>query len=117
MACSPALIFAQKWISGEPTLDLRHSTLGGPRDGTLAEWMVIEQEGAVVPPSHLTDEECATLPCAAVTAWSALVTHGDLREGDVVLVTDKSGLQVPPRLLGVSQECQQPPKMMRFPLP
>ena len=87
-------IFAQQWISGEPTLDLRHSTLGGPRDGTLAEWMVIDQEGAVVPPAHLTDEECAALPCAAVTAWSALVTHGEVREDDVVLVQGTGGVSI-----------------------
>ena len=68
-------IFAQRWISGEPTHERARSTLGGPLDGTLAESMVVDQDGLVPAPSYLSDEEAATLPCAALTAWSAMVTQ------------------------------------------
>jgi NADPH:quinone reductase-like Zn-dependent oxidoreductase len=78
--------FAQKWISGEPTRERLRSTLGGPLDGTLAELAVFDEEGVVKVPTHLSDEEASTLPCAAVTAWSALVTEGGLTAGDTVLV-------------------------------
>src|SRR5262249_21480074 len=85
-------IFAQKWLAGTPSrLDLR-STLGGPLDGMLAEYAVLHEDGLVHIPPHLTDEEAATLPCAAVTAWSALVTDGQLKAGDTILVQGTGGV-------------------------
>ena len=87
-------VFAQKWISGRPTRERLRSTLGGPLDGTLAELAVFDQEGVVKTPDHLTDEEAATLPCAAVTAWSALVTEGGIKAGDSVLVQGTGGVSL-----------------------
>jgi NADPH:quinone reductase-like Zn-dependent oxidoreductase len=87
-------IFAQRWIAGEPTRDRLRSTLGGPLDGTLAERMVVSEEGVVPVPAYLSDEEAATLPCAAVTAWSALVTEGGVTAGDVVLVQGTGGVSI-----------------------
>jgi NADPH:quinone reductase-like Zn-dependent oxidoreductase len=89
-----APIFAQGWISGEPTRDKLRSTLGGPLDGTLTEQMIVDVEGAVLVPEHLSDEQAATLPCAALTAWSCLVTHGELKAGDTVLVQGTGGVSV-----------------------
>ena len=86
-------IFAQRWISGEPTRDKVRSTLGGPLDGTLAELMVLDQEGMVHVPEHLTDEEAAALPCAAVTAWNALAAAG-IKAGDTVLVQGTGGVSI-----------------------
>ena len=59
------------------------ATLGGPLDGTLAAEMVVDAEGAVRAPEHLTDEEAATLPCAALTAWNALFGLGSVGAGDL----------------------------------
>jgi NADPH:quinone reductase-like Zn-dependent oxidoreductase len=87
-------IFAQRWIAGEPTRERLRSTLGGPLDGTLAEQMVVSEEGVVPVPEHLSDEEAAALPCAAVTAWSALVTEGGVKAGDVVLVQGTGGVSI-----------------------
>jgi NADPH:quinone reductase-like Zn-dependent oxidoreductase len=87
-------VFAQKWIAGRPTRERVRSTLGGPLDGTLAELAVFDQEGLVKTPDHLTDEEAATLPCAAVTAWSALVTEGGVTAGDTVLVQGTGGVSL-----------------------
>jgi NADPH:quinone reductase-like Zn-dependent oxidoreductase len=86
-------IFAQRWISGEPTREKVRSTLGGPLDGTLAELMVLDQEGMVHVPEHLTDEEAAALPCAAVTAWNALAAAG-IKAGDTVLVQGTGGVSI-----------------------
>jgi NADPH:quinone reductase-like Zn-dependent oxidoreductase len=98
-------IFAQRWIAGEPTRDKLRSTLGGPYDGMLAELVVLHEEGVVRVPPHLTDEEAATLPCAGVTAWSALVTQGRLTAGDTVLLQGTGGVSIFAlqfaRLLGV----------------
>ncbi len=84
-------IFAQRWIAGEPTRDRLRSTLGGPLDGTLAELAVFDQEGLVKIPEHLTDEEAATLPCAAVTAWTAL---DGITAGDTVLLQGTGGVSI-----------------------
>ena len=87
-------IFAQRWLAGTPTQAALRSTLGGPLDGTLRERMVLSEEGVVRVPAHLTDEEAATLPCAAVTAWSSLVTEGRVTAGDTVLVLGTGGVSV-----------------------
>ncbi len=89
-----ATVFAQTWISGEPAPDKLRSTLGGPLDGTLAEFMVLDAEGVVSVPEALSDEEAATLPCAALTAWSALVTQGEVKAGDTVLVQGTGGVSI-----------------------
>lgn len=86
-------IFSQRWIAGEPTREKARSTLGGPLDGTLAEFMVIDQESLVKVPEHLTDEEAASLPCAAVTAWNAL-TEAGTKAGDTVLVQGTGGVSL-----------------------
>jgi len=87
-------IFAQGWLDGDPTRSLRRTTLGGPLDGTLAEEMVVDETGLVAAPAHLGDEEAATLPCAGLTAWSALVTHGELRPEETVLVLGTGGVSI-----------------------
>ncbi|MBL8152441.1 MAG: NAD(P)-dependent alcohol dehydrogenase [Blastocatellia bacterium] len=87
-------IFAQKWVSGNPTKAKMVTTLGGPLDGMLAEYALLHEDGVVHVPEHLTDEEAATLPCAAVTAWSALVTYGQLKAGETVLVQGTGGVSI-----------------------
>jgi len=88
-------IFAQGWTAGEPALEkVRATTLGGPLDGMLSEYRALSQEGVVKVPDYLTDEEAATLPCAALTAWSALITHGQLKPGDTVLVQGTGGVSI-----------------------
>lgn len=87
-------IFAQRWLSGEPTHEKLRSTLGSPFDGTLTQTMVLSAEGVVKVPSHLTDAEAAALPCAALTAWSALVTLGNVKAGDSVLVQGTGGVSI-----------------------
>lgn len=89
-----APIFAQKWWGGRPEYDKVRSTLGGPYDGTLAERMVLDENGVVRVPEHLSDVEAATLTCAAVTAWSALATQGDVGPGDTVLVQGTGGVSL-----------------------
>lgn len=87
-------IFAQAWLSGQPNRAQLQTTLGGPRDGTLAEYVELDAEGVVHVPAHLSDEEAATLPCAAVTAWSALVPMGGVVAGQRVLVLGTGGVSI-----------------------
>ena len=84
--------FHQSWIGGPPDLERLTRTLGGPIDGTMAEWMCLPADGVVKVPAHLTDEQAATLPCAALTAWSAVVTYDRLGPGSRVLVQGTGGV-------------------------
>jgi len=87
--------FLQNWIAGQLT-DARAKTAlgGGGEDGVLAEYRVFDEEGLVHVPPHLSDEEAATLPCAGVTAWHALVTSGQIKAGDVVLTQGTGGVSL-----------------------
>ena len=84
--------YFQQWTSGEPSLERLTQSLGGPIDGTMAEYMCLPEQGVVKVPAYLTDVEAATLPCAALTAWSALVTYSNTRPGDRVLVQGCGGV-------------------------
>jgi len=84
--------YFQQWTNGEPNLERLTQSLGGPIDGTMAEYMCLPEQGAVKVPAYLTDVEAATLPCAALTAWSALVTYSNTRPGDRVLVQGCGGV-------------------------
>lgn len=86
--------FFQGWDAGRPTKEKIAGTLGGPIDGVLAEEMVTSAQGLVPAPGYLSDEEAATLPCAALTAWSALVTMGQLKAGDRVVVQGTGGVSL-----------------------
>ena len=86
--------FFQNWLSGELTEAKAKSALGGAIDGLLAEYAVLHEDGVVHVPEHLTDEEAATLPCAAVTAWNALITSGGVKAGDTVLVQGTGGVSL-----------------------
>ncbi len=91
---SVAGAFMQKWLDGGATDAKAKSALGGAIPGVAAEYVAFDAEGVVRFPEHLTDEEAATLPCAAVTAWNALVTTGKLKAGDTVLVQGTGGVSL-----------------------
>jgi NADPH:quinone reductase-like Zn-dependent oxidoreductase len=86
--------FFQGWSAGPvPPDGLVHRTaLGGPLDGMLAEEVVLAEDGVAPFPAHLSYEEAATLPCAALTAYSALFRHGALAPGQTVLVQGTGGV-------------------------
>lgn len=85
-------IFAPRWIGGPPTRGKIRTTLGGPLDGTLRELMTVPASAVVAIPDEIGDEAAATLPCAAVTAWNALVVQGQVRAGQTVLVLGTGGV-------------------------
>jgi NADPH:quinone reductase-like Zn-dependent oxidoreductase len=87
-------IFFQDWLSGRLTREKVKSALGGAIDGMLAELVVLNQEGVVLLPDYLSYEAGATLPCAAVTAWQALVTRGTLAAGETVLLLGTGGVSI-----------------------
>jgi NADPH:quinone reductase-like Zn-dependent oxidoreductase len=86
--------FMPGWVSGELTEAKSKSSLGGGNDGVLAEFCRFHEDGLVHIPAHLSFEEAATLPCAAVTAWNALVSTGGLKAGDTVLTQGTGGVSL-----------------------
>jgi NADPH:quinone reductase-like Zn-dependent oxidoreductase len=87
-------LFMQKWMCGELSDAAARSALGGAIDGLLAEYAVLHEDGVVAVPEHLGDEEAATLPCAALTAWNALVVSGRVKAGDAVLTQGTGGVSL-----------------------
>ncbi len=87
-------IFMQTWLDGPYTDAYGKSALGGAIDGVLAEAVVFDEDGLVHLPAHLSFAEGATLPCAGVTAWNALVAQGNLKAGDTVLVQGTGGVSL-----------------------
>ncbi|NUP09624.1 MAG: NAD(P)-dependent alcohol dehydrogenase [Polyangiaceae bacterium] len=85
-------LFCQRYFAGEPTKEKIASTLGGPLDGVLREQMTLSAESVVKVPAGLDDAQAATLPCAALTAWNALVEQGGLVPGQTVLVQGTGGV-------------------------
>ncbi len=86
--------FMQRWVAGALTDAASKSALGGAIEGVAAEQVVLHEDGVVSVPKHLSDEEAATLPCAALTAWQALVTQGQLKAGESVLVQGTGGVSI-----------------------
>ena len=70
------------------------SALGGPRQGVLAEEVILLEDGVIPTPTGLTDEEAATLPCAALTAWHALTLPRPVKAGETVLLLGTGGVSV-----------------------
>jgi NADPH:quinone reductase-like Zn-dependent oxidoreductase len=86
--------FFSNWGDGPLTDAASKSALGGAVDGMLAEQVVLPEGGLVRTPEHLTDEEAATLPCAALTAWHALMEGGGLKAGQTVLIQGTGGVSL-----------------------
>ena len=87
-------IFFQGWVDGPFDMAYHRTDLGGSVPGMLAEQVVLGQDGLVRVPDHLSFEEAATLPCAAVTVWQALVRRGGLRAGQTVLALGTGGVSI-----------------------
>jgi NADPH:quinone reductase-like Zn-dependent oxidoreductase len=84
--------FFQHWLDGDPAPEKFKGALGGDIDGTLAQQILLHEDGVVRIPEHLSFEEAATLPCAGVTAWNAVVTAGRVKSGDTVLIQGTGGV-------------------------
>lgn len=85
-------LYTQGWHDGYPTPAQRTTrTLGAPLSGVLQDYVVVPAEDAVSVPAHLSDGEAATLPIAALTAWSTL-QEGGIKAGDTVLVQGTGGV-------------------------
>jgi NADPH:quinone reductase-like Zn-dependent oxidoreductase len=88
-----AAIFMQNWLDGAPTAAKYKGALGGDIDGMMRQYVALPETGLVPIPAYLSYEQAATLPCAAVTAWNALLAAG-VKSGDTVLIQGTGGVSI-----------------------
>lgn len=86
--------FHPRWYGGAPPRSLATDGYGSGRDGWLCEYKVVSQEAVVRFPDYLDFAEAATLPCAALTAWTALTEGAPIRSGNSVLTQGTGGVSV-----------------------
>lgn len=86
--------YCTRWIDGPPTAKESLYTLGCTIPGALAEYLVLTEQALALAPAYLTNDEAATLPCAALTAWYALVEKGGLTAGQTVLIQGTGGVSL-----------------------
>ncbi|SDM28401.1 zinc-dependent alcohol dehydrogenase family protein [Sediminibacillus halophilus] len=84
--------FTKEWFGGKRPVYTE--PYGSHSDGWLTEYKVLNPELLVAIPDHLSYEQASTLPCAAVTAWSALHGPSPLAAGDTVLTLGSGGVSV-----------------------
>jgi NADPH:quinone reductase-like Zn-dependent oxidoreductase len=87
-------LFFQDWHDGEIQPTTPKSALGGAIDGTFTTAHLFPEGGLIHAPTGYSHEEAATLPCAALTAWNALVEKGHLRAGETVLILGTGGVSL-----------------------
>ena len=85
-------IFMQSWLHGTMRDGDGDSALGGSGNGVLCEYRLFDEQGVVALPAHLSFEEGACLPCAAVTAWHALFGREPVQVGHTVLILGTGGV-------------------------
>jgi len=84
--------FFVNWTGGRMPADASRNSLGGMVDGVLSEYALLNDTGAIKIPEHLSFEEAATLPCAALTAWNAVVETGRIKAGETVAILGTGGV-------------------------
>ena len=89
-----APIFFRDWVSGRFDMKYHDAALGGSCNGVLSEYVVFPAHSLVRIPEGYSYEEAATLPCAAVTAWVALIERGGFRPGDSVVLQGTGGVSI-----------------------
>ncbi|MGC8878329.1 MAG: zinc-binding dehydrogenase [Anaerolineae bacterium] len=74
------------WGDDEERPSERFEILGGPSNGTYAQYVRIPAENAFAKPAHLSFAEAAAFPLAGLTAWRALITKARIRPGERVFI-------------------------------
>ncbi|OMH25543.1 NAD(P)-dependent alcohol dehydrogenase [Motiliproteus sp. MSK22-1] len=87
-----ANLFWRDWIEGHLAAD--SIAMGASVDGVLSEEIVLPAHALIKIPDFLSFEEAATLPCAALTAWNALMETGNLKPGQTVLTLGTGGVSL-----------------------
>jgi NADPH:quinone reductase-like Zn-dependent oxidoreductase len=85
-------LYFRNWTDGLPNDKTMSGAHGASVDGVLAEYLVIDDTGVAPAPAGLSHEEAAAVPTAGLTAWRAVMAHGELGPDDFVLVQGTGGV-------------------------
>jgi len=86
--------FAADHIAGETSPEIQQTAHGGAIHGVLTQYKSFRPHSLVRIPEHLSYEEASTLPCAALTAYNALMGPVPLKGGDTVLILGTGGVSI-----------------------
>ena len=86
--------FHRRWFGGPPPLAWERDGYGALEDGWLTEYKTIAEESVVRLPDGISDEQGATLPCAATTAWTALGGPTPIQPGQSILTLGTGGVSI-----------------------
>ena len=86
--------YSRTWMHGPTSAAHQAGAHGGPCDGTAQELFLVPAAAVVKAPSHMSAAQAATLPCAALTAWNAIVSEGAVKSGDLVLLQGTGGVSL-----------------------
>ena len=87
-------LFFPNWIDGPATYRKMKAISGETVDGFITEMSCISANSLTRIPKGYSFAEAATLPCAALTAWRGLVTEGQMKSGDTVLIEGTGGMSI-----------------------
>ncbi|HCH69081.1 MAG TPA: NAD(P)-dependent alcohol dehydrogenase [Colwellia sp.] len=86
--------FFQSWEAGKIDDDGLNSAMGGSIDGVLCDYFILKANCSVKIPEYLSYAEASTLPCAATTAWHALVSVGEIKANHTILLLGTGGVSI-----------------------
>ncbi|QEL57223.1 zinc-dependent alcohol dehydrogenase family protein [Chromobacterium paludis] len=86
--------FFPEWFGGPFPLEQAARQYGSNLDGWLCQYKTVSEEALVRVPDHLSYAEAAALPCAALTAWTALTGPQPVKAGDTVLTQGTGGVSL-----------------------
>ncbi len=86
--------FFQSWETGKIDDDGLNSAMGGSIDGVLSDYFILKANCSVKIPDYLSYSEASTLPCAATTAWHALVPVGEIKANHTILLLGTGGVSI-----------------------
>lgn len=87
-------LFFPNWVTGGPTFERMRGVPGDHVDGFAAELVVAPARSFTRLPAGWSYAEAATLPCAALTAWRALMVEARIKPGDIVLTQGSGGVSI-----------------------
>jgi len=87
-------LFFPDWLSGKPNAQNTQAISGDTTDGFASEYTCVKEQSLTRMPNNYSFEEAATLPCAGLTAWRALMVEGNLQAGDSVLIQGTGGMSI-----------------------
>ncbi|MFN3714997.1 MAG: zinc-dependent alcohol dehydrogenase family protein [Alcanivoracaceae bacterium] len=87
-------LFFPDWQAGRPSLPVLRRVTGETIAGALQDYLLVPASAMIPAPANLSHIEAATLPCAALTAWRAVVTEGQVKAGHRVLIQGTGGVSL-----------------------